>query len=615
MHIGRCTWLLATTPADHRAMNNVQLLLADRQRHEQALDAALQHTPLLRQQVERAHLRPSARDRDLMAVRVLMAPDGPLMPQLPQRAEGAAAGGGGGVPHERPQAAQQEQQQQQEAEQSGAAQQLLGQAKLQHALATSQRLHKLQAGREALRVAASALDKSEQDMYDRQRGRGVSLADAIADDARLARLGEAEILAEFRERSAAAAKRQQQLQRLKPPAPAGARAMRQPSGARAAPANGGGRAVDQEEGAAGGGKGPGGGEAVGLDGEPGGEDQGPGWAAANGGRDDAGGDGRAGGGGGGGGGGGDGGGSPYHGFSLDEVAEAVKAALPAQQAHLAGLKRAHAIAAKHLEWQQRRPTTYAGDAPATAQQRSLKGTMRAVVLELVESALHHVAREVAEWRAGQREALMQISRHLGESVLSEVVDEMIAEAWSEADGQQGRADAFAFDLLVAAVAFSQGKNDVVAQTRTQPRARRIGRMANEAALVLKAAVSQAGRSDILRQRVDAQGNPIAGGGEGGGGGGREERGLYLAGLKAMLSEMRARRPPDTPFGHTQQLQAHFRPGARVAKAQRLAIGRMRPPLAAAPSVWARRQEPAARLDHAPWPGPAHAAAAAAERAF
>jgi hypothetical protein len=42
---------------------------------------------------------------------------------------------------------------------------------------------------------------------------------------------------------------------------------------------------------------------------------------------------------------------------------------------------------------------------------------------------------------------------------------------------------------------------------------------------------------------------------------------------------------------------------------------MRPPLAAASSVWARRQEFVVHLDMAPWPGAAHLAAAAVERAF
>jgi len=41
-----------------------------------------------------------------------------------------------------------------------------------------------------------------------------------------------------------------------------------------------------------------------------------------------------------------------------------------------------------------------------------------------------------------------------------VADEMIREVWAEIDNRQGQADGFAFELLVAAVAFSQGKFEV-----------------------------------------------------------------------------------------------------------------------------------------------------------
>jgi hypothetical protein len=152
--------------------------------------------------------------------------------------------------------------------------------------------------------------------------------------------------------------------------------------------------------------------------------------------------------------------------------------------------------------------------------------------------------------------------------------------------------------------------------------------------VLKAAVSNAGKAHILRQRGGGGGSGdhpqhedhyAAAGGDfvrrpQGGGGAPQQRGvdeevLYLTGLAAMLAEMRAQRPADTPFGHTQQLQPRFPRGAKVGKAQRLAAGRARPPLAAAPSVWARRREAPAGLEHAPWPRAAHAAAAALERAF
>jgi hypothetical protein len=43
------------------------------------------------------------------------------------------------------------------------------------------------------------------------------------------------------------------------------------------------------------------------------------------------------------------------------------------------------------------------------------------------------------------------------------------------------------------------------------------------------------------------------------------RALYLAGLQGMLWEMRKRRPPDTPYGHTQPLAPHFPAGAAVSK--------------------------------------------------
>lgn len=43
------------------------------------------------------------------------------------------------------------------------------------------------------------------------------------------------------------------------------------------------------------------------------------------------------------------------------------------------------------------------------------------------------------------------------------------------------------------------------------------------------------------------------------------RGLYLAGLRGMLAEMRGVRPPGTPYGHTQQLTARLNPGQAHSK--------------------------------------------------
>lgn len=43
------------------------------------------------------------------------------------------------------------------------------------------------------------------------------------------------------------------------------------------------------------------------------------------------------------------------------------------------------------------------------------------------------------------------------------------------------------------------------------------------------------------------------------------RGLYLAGLRGMLAEMRGVRPPGTPYGHTQQLTPHLSQGQARSK--------------------------------------------------
>ena len=53
------------------------------------------------------------------------------------------------------------------------------------------------------------------------------------------------------------------------------------------------------------------------------------------------------------------------------------------------------------------------------------------------------------------------------SILSEVMGDMLQEAWAEVDAAQAKADVFAFDLLVAAVAFSSGKYDIGTQVRAQ----------------------------------------------------------------------------------------------------------------------------------------------------
>ncbi|GIL53806.1 hypothetical protein Vafri_9442, partial [Volvox africanus] len=96
---------------------------------------------------------------------------------------------------------------------------------------------------------------------------------------------------------------------------------------------------------------------------------------------------------------------------------------------------------------------------------------------------------------------------------------------------------------------------------------------------------------------------------------RDEKQLYLQGLKAMLQEMRLRRG-DAPYGHTQQLSVYWPPYVRITRVQRLAAQRVRPPLAAGPAVWRHLQrDPLSRVGLGLWPGPDCAVAAQRERIF
>ncbi|GLI68278.1 hypothetical protein VaNZ11_012636, partial [Volvox africanus] len=96
---------------------------------------------------------------------------------------------------------------------------------------------------------------------------------------------------------------------------------------------------------------------------------------------------------------------------------------------------------------------------------------------------------------------------------------------------------------------------------------------------------------------------------------RDEKQLYLQGLKAMLQEMRLRRG-DAPYGHTQQLSVYWPPYVRVTRVQRLAAQRTRPPLAAGPAVWRHLlRDPLSRVGLGLWPGPDCAVAAQRERIF
>ncbi|WIA28042.1 hypothetical protein OEZ86_010628 [Tetradesmus obliquus] len=156
-------------------------------------------------------------------------------------------------------------------------------------------------------------------------------------------------------------------------------------------------------------------------------------------------------------------------LQLSDVAAAVQAGMPQQQEQLASIRRRVAVTSTRLRWQVVRPQTYAGDLALTAHQRSIKGLAQSIIEELLDAALAHIAMrptkqqvavEMAEWRAARPAALAGISRHVADSIYKEVVEELLAEVAAEAAQAAAAADAFAFDMLVAAVAFSQGKFDL-----------------------------------------------------------------------------------------------------------------------------------------------------------
>eukprot|EP00879_Flechtneria_rotunda_P032122 GHRR01035279.1.p1 GENE.GHRR01035279.1~~GHRR01035279.1.p1 ORF type:complete len:291 (+),score=93.29 GHRR01035279.1:103-975(+) len=259
------------------------------------------------------------------------------------------------------------------------------------------------------------------------------------------------------------------------------------------------------------------------------------------------------------------------------------------------------------------------------------------------------------------------------SIYKDVVDDLLLEIAVETAAQAAAADAFSFDMLVAAVAFSQGKYDLglstigsqgignadlagvareaallqkvagrgaavaadAAEAATQGFARGTARlytnrpvitagdvkvdMAEEDVYLARrdyTAVDHAFGADAASTALTAAGSTAAGVDNGRLAAQRQvtDRALYLAGLRGMLWEMRHRRPPDTPYGHTQPLTPHFSQG-HVSKGHRIAVSRQRPPLAACPSVWARREAAVGRLEPGGWPHASHMAAAARERGF
>lgn len=217
-----------------------------------------------------------------------------------------------------------------------------------------------------------------------------------------------------------------------------------------------------------------------------------------------------------------------------------------------------------------------------------------------------------------------------------MVEELLQEIAAEAAAAAAAADSFSFDMLVAAVAFSQGKYDlgfsagagqgsglwfgsgpsasasngdnsssaldaVISGGAGRMRGISVvGGVAREAALLQKAAeievaaaaeaaagaeqgharlVISAGdvQVDIPEEDVYLARRDFAAADHAfalqqqqhGRKAGKQQqqqqqvpaaRVLYMAGLRGMLWEMRKRRPPDTPYGHTQQLTPHFSQG-------------------------------------------------------
>lgn len=162
-------------------------------------------------------------------------------------------------------------------------------------------------------------------------------------------------------------------------------------------------------------------------------------------------------------------------------------------------------------------------------------------------------------------------------VMKSVVDELIAEVAAEEQALQGSADAFAFALLVEAVASSQGK---LRQSKAlnQLHQASVQRLEPASHPNVQAASSSTGGPTVPRISEDTGLDAVEGLEDeeavyrarrtynDGGTQASSAQSLYLGGLRAMLQEMRRRRPPDTPYGHTQQLQMQLRQKSRISKA-------------------------------------------------
>jgi hypothetical protein len=246
-------------------------------------------------------------------------------------------------------------------------------------------------------------------------------------------------------------------------------------------------------------------------------------------------------------------------------------------------------------------------------------------------------------------------------MMQEVVDELLLEAANEAAANAAQADAFACRLLVMAITHSSSIRRAAAggtlaragvQTCVPPgaagasTARRMQAVAGRGTAEDAFAVSTADVSQ--KASYTSQAAPAVG----------SQDSCYTHVLGGMLQEMRRRRPSGMPLGHTQPLTPHLPPGTVVSKvctaelqgtkctqqhcnarddfwlllclmpaccqapgptlhrpqqAQRIALSRMRPPLAASRGVWRHCAAPAARVQAPPQPTQRHLTVAVRER--
>ncbi|MEW5310828.1 MAG: hypothetical protein WDW38_002589 [Sanguina aurantia] len=344
---------------------------------------------------------------------------------------------------------------------------------------------------------------------------------------------------------------------------------------------------------------------------------------------------------------------------LEALVNALQQEIPGDAAQLRRLRQQRDTAAARLGWSHPTPPPTAERGPlVTAKARSLTALCTGLLDDILSQVMTHismrptreaVAAEVASWKVERQGALMGVARHMATTMLNAIVDEFIAEAYEEVNHLHGVSDAFAVDLLVEAIAHSQHRSEFEGEdVRSKLR---VAAAVQEAELQRNIAARQKGTAARSRNREAAaaaaamatsadsaaqQGGPPHSGVSASPPSrpamadddayamqrqfedtsmARDEKQLYVMGLKGMLQEMRQRRG-DAPYGHTQQLDVRQRRGGiKMSKAFRLATSRMRPPLAASAAVCRNHSGHRAKASLAPYPRIEHIMAAKAEVAF